>query len=152
MLHTVSGRYKIASLIAYIPKLLPLPMFTPQRDYGGKSVCNMCSSIFSSFYFRQMLPRKKLKMRGERFEKSRPVPIFFSSDYAIIYLLIIQNWLHYQNKYSKTRLQVTEARIYAEGKGEKTQAQGSFSISGRQTGQAAVAENDRWGENADNCN
>lgn len=50
---------RLSSLIAYIPNLLSLPIFILQSNHGWKSVCNMSSSIFNSFHFGQILPRKK---------------------------------------------------------------------------------------------
>lgn len=93
---------RITSLIAYIPNPLPLPMFLMQSNYGWKSVCNMRSSIFSSFHFGQISPKKKQKIKADRFEKSRFVPICWSSDYPIDSLLIIHNQLHIKINIQKT--------------------------------------------------
>ena len=92
---------RISSLIAYILNLLSRPIFVLQSNYGGKSVCNMRSSIFSSFHFRHILPRKK-KIKGDRFEKSRSVPVFWSPDCPNVYLLIIHNLLHVKINIQKT--------------------------------------------------
>lgn len=92
---------RISSLIAYILNLLSRPIFVLQSNYGGKSVCNMRSSIFSSFHFRQILPRKK------KINKRRQIwEIQICSCILIPWLskcLLVDNpqFAPCQNKYSK---------------------------------------------------
>lgn len=102
----------ISSLIAYILNLLSLSIFVLQSNYGWKSVCNMRSSIFSLFHFRQILPRKKKIQKGDRIEKSRFAPIFWSSDCPNVYLLVIHNLLYIKINIQKTWLQIATAYIY----------------------------------------
>lgn len=67
----------ISSLIAYILNLLSLSIFVLQSNYGWKSVCNMRSSIFSLFHFRQILPRKKKKFKKETELRNPDLLLYF---------------------------------------------------------------------------
>lgn len=91
----------ISSLIAYILNLLSLPIFVLRGNYSWKFVCNMRSSIFSSFHFRQILPRKK------QINKRRQIWEIQICSYILILglskCLLVDNpkFSPCQNKYSK---------------------------------------------------
>lgn len=95
---------RTSSLIAYIPSLFSLPIFMLQSNYGWKSVCNMRSSIFNSFHFRQILPGKKIIIIKETDLEIQICLIFWSSDCPNVYLLTIHNFLHIKINIQKMQL------------------------------------------------
>lgn len=107
---------RISSLIAYIPSLPSLLISLLQSNYGWKISLQHALIHIQFFPLQADIAQKKIK--GDRLEKPRFVPIFWSSDYPIVYLLIIHNLLHIKINIQKTQLQITAAYIYLKWKRE----------------------------------